>query len=160
VAQMWRKQPFYTHSHEFLSGKKAEAEYWSEWKQRMNERKEFDYLGEKAIDVSCILKPGVYKLIYDDEIVFIGRAKCMLSVIASHRAMAVGQRMPEWFPIKGIRFNDFAVWPMSFDKTLAVMNELIAIHKPKHNIHSKPALPINLLNRGTEGAAPRITRRI
>ena len=158
MTRMWRKIPYRVHAHEFLSNKEAEAEYWFEWKQRMDGRKEIDCLGETAINVGCILKPGVYKLIYDNEVVFIGRAKCMLPVIASHRAMAAGQRMPEWFPIKGIRFNDFAIWPMSFDKTLAVMNELIAIHKPKHNIHAKPTLPFNVPE--VDRPAPRITRRI
>jgi hypothetical protein len=109
--------------------------------------------GEPPQGIGGILKPGVYLLALREKIVFVGRSKCMLAAIAGHRSVAIGPRMPEWFPLKGILFDDAFIYPMSFDQTLPLMNALIEFHKPAHNAHDKPAtvLPIK--------PPPQITRR-
>lgn len=157
MTELWRKKPAHSRTDELLLGKEAEAEYWSEWKQQMQAREVATIIDKPGMSIADSLKPGVYMLIYHNSVVFVGRAKCMLSVIATHRSMVSDKRVPEWSVIKGIHFDDVIVYPMPFGNTLATMNQLIEIYKPKHNIYAGPILQVPT---PTEGAAPRITRRI
>lgn len=112
---------------------------------------------DQAVEIGAILKPGVYILRREDEIVFIGASKCMLHSIHAHRNAAIGPRLPEWFPIKGIRFDDIAIFPMSYDRAIPYAQALIDLHKPVHNIHSGPE-PINPFI--PPNPLPPITRRV
>lgn len=104
--------------------------------------------------IGGILKPGVYLLSFREKIVFVGRSRCLLAAIAGHRSIAVGPRMPEWFPIKGIHFDDVYIYPTSWNHTLDLMDSLIEFHKPPHNVHNKPVTPFP-----TKSILPVITRR-
>ena len=106
--------------------------------------------------IGGILKPGVYLLSFREKIIFVGRSRCILSAIAGHRSLAVGPRMPEWFPIKGIHFDDVYIYPMAFERTLPIMEALIEFHKPPHNIYNKPVTPFPPPKRTD---LPPITRR-
>ena len=114
------------------------------------------------IRIGDLLKPGVYSLSWRGKIVFVGKSKCLLATLAAHRAANSGPRLPEWFPIKRMQFDDMAMIPCSMDRALLLLPALIEMHRPVHNIHNKPvtSLPTFQVPAGTEGAAPRITRRI
>lgn len=104
--------------------------------------------------IGDVLKPGVYLLAFREKIVFVGRSRCLLDAITGHRSVAVGPRMPEWFPIKGIHFDDVYIYPTSWDRTLSLMDALIEFHKPPHNVYSKPAAQFP-----STSTLPPITRR-
>ncbi len=114
------------------------------------------------VNISDLLKPGVYSLLWRGKIVFIGKTKCLLVALAAHRAVVSGPRLPEWFPTKRVQFDGMQMIPCASDRAALLLPALIAMHQPTHNIHSKPTLPMPAfqVSRATEGAAPRITRRI
>ena len=117
---------------------------------------------ENPVSIGDILKPGVYLLLRYGKVVFIGKAKCLLATIAAHRAACSGPRLPEWFPIQRVQFDDIQMIPCASDRAAKLLPALIAMHQPTHNIHSKPTLPqptFQIPERDREGA-PRITRRI
>ena len=114
------------------------------------------------VNISDLLKPGVYSLLWRGKIVFIGKAKCLLVALAAHRAVCSGPRLPEWFPTKRVQFDGMQVIPCASDRAALLLPALIAMHQPTHNIHSKPTLPQPTFQipERDRGAAPRITRRI
>jgi len=115
---------------------------------------------ENPVNIGGVLKPGAYLLRRYGKVVFVGKAKCLLATLAAHRAACSGPRLPEWFPIKRIQFDDVEIIPCAMDRASLLLPALIELHRPIHNLHSKPApLPIQLPI-PDRGAAPRITRRI
>ena len=156
-------QPHGTAGHQYLEGQDWSAEAWPEWKQRMHVKTPVNSPCEQPISGSAaLLRSGIYMLIRYDRVVFIGRSKCLLATIAAHRAACSGPRLPEWFPIKRIQFDDFQYIPCAMDRANLLLPALIELHQPSHNIYNKPTLPMPTfqLPRAAEGAAPRITRRI
>lgn len=57
-----------------------------------------------------LLGPGVYTLLRSGRPVFIGRARCLLTVLAAHRNH-VGEPVPSWHPCPGVVFDDFTFSP-------------------------------------------------
>lgn len=109
----------------------------------------------EQIDVSSILKPGVYLLSRDGRVVFIGRARCMFMTIYTHRIAE--SKLPAWFPIRRVVFDKVEVIPVSYDQTLALATALAKFHKCTHNLNAQltPApFPVNNVS-----TLPTITRR-
>lgn len=109
----------------------------------------------EQVDVSDALGPGVYLLSRGDRVVFIGRAKCLLTAIYTHRSAEPG--LPKWFPIRRLVFDKVEVIRMSYDQTLVVAEALAKHHKCLHNLNAQltPApFPIN-----KPSTLPPITRR-
>ena len=116
---------------------------------------------ENPVDID-VLKPGVYLLWYRGKVTFVGKAKCLLVTLAAHRAANSGPRLPEWFPIKRIQFDRVQIIPCATDRAALLLPALIELHKPQHNLHSKPIttfLPAFQVPEADRDA-PRITRRI
>lgn len=89
---------------------------------------------EGFIDVSQILRSGVYALAHKGQVVYIGKSKTMLVRIYSHRS-AWGQRAksPSWLPVKGILFDEVFIRPCSLEVIDQLEYEMINLYKPKHN---------------------------
>lgn len=88
----------------------------------------------EQIDVSSILRPGVYLLSRGDRVVFIGRARCMFLAIYTHRVAE--HKLPAWFPIRKVVFDKVEVIPISYDQTLALAEALAKHHKCTHNLNA------------------------
>ena len=89
------------------------------------------------VDMSDLLKPGVYLLSFHSRVVYVGRAKRLLPTIAMHWTVSHGPALPDWFPTKRVTFDDITVYPMSYDLTLPLAQALIEFHRPSANL--KPA---------------------
>lgn len=88
------------------------------------------------LDVSGVLKPGVYMLCLHGRAQYVGKAKCLLVAIAAHRSAMYSPRLPEWFPIHRIPFDSVFITPCASDRQRAVMDDLISYHQPRHNKES------------------------
>jgi excinuclease UvrABC nuclease subunit len=120
-----------------------------------------DWVLENPVSIGDILKPGVYQLLHYGKIVFIGKSKCLLVTLAAHRAANTGPRLPEWFPIKRIQFDDVQIIACATDRAALLLPALIALYKPRHNIHNKPVTPLPTFPvPEVDRPAARITRRI
>ncbi len=91
-----------------------------------------------------LLKSGVYVLYRAQQPIFVGAAQCLLSAVAQHRSANGTRRLPEWFPIKSIRFDHFEIFPMPYSSTAPAVAALISSLRPIHNIHSAPVIPLPL----------------
>ena len=105
---------------------------------------------EGFIDCSQMMRGGVYLLKHRGEVVYIGKAKCFLSRIYSHRSMwskaRKGEKVPSWLGdmCKGIIFDQIHLRPCAPEIADRLERELIALHKPKHNIqHVRDIAPIS-----------------
>lgn len=158
----FRRGPLYKPAHDVLGAGEVEVETLSEWTEQMAAKKPVNSPCEQPISIGGILKPGVYLLLRYSKVVFIGKSKCLLATIAAHRAACSGPRLPEWFPIHRVQFDDVQIIPCALDRAGLLLPALIDMHQPTHNIHPKHELsrPTFQVPKGTEGAAPRITRRI
>lgn len=91
------------------------------------------------VDISAALRSGVYLLKYRGAVVYVGKAKVMLTRVYSHRRAWADKRqkardLPEWFPIKGILFDEVQILPVPIERLDEVERALIARLQPKHNV--------------------------
>lgn len=95
---------------------------------------------EGFADHTLILGSGVYALTERSRVVYIGKAKCVLSRVARHRELqnraAKGQKIPAWLPpsAKGMRFDGVHVFPCRVDQMGELEAKLIETYRPQHNI--------------------------
>lgn len=113
-----------------------------------------------SIDTTDILKPGIYILSLNHRVVYVGRAKCMLAAVADHRSAVGAPRLPEWFPVKAVRFDSIAIIPMPYERTFPLAQALIEFHQPSHNIYSRPVEQIQSPPPPATKPATTINRRI
>lgn len=103
---------------------------------------------EGFVDVSQILKSGVYALLKNGVVIYVGQSKGMLNRIYTHKSMW-GQKargkVPDWMPTKGILFDEVWVRPCSLDVIDELEREMIDIYKPKFNIKLKQSGHIKAL---------------
>jgi len=90
-----------------------------------------------AVDVSAMLRQGVYLLARDGVIVYVGQSKCPLARVAAHRSLA-RRRVPSWLPIRGVVFDSVSVIPCHPDRIDALERGLIEFHKPVYNKAHNP----------------------
>lgn len=89
---------------------------------------------EGFIDISEVLRVGIYILSYRGEIVFIGKSSgAMLVKIAGHRS-AKNKDLPPWFPIRGIRFDKVYIRAAHPDRIDCELAGLIVKHNPRYNL--------------------------
>ena len=92
---------------------------------------------EGFIEVSQILRSGVYALVHRGVVVYIGKSKGMLTRIYTHRSMW-GKAKPSWLSVRGILFDEVFVRPCTLDVIDELEREMIAIYRPKFNTKLKP----------------------
>jgi len=102
-------------------------------------------------DATALIQPGIYVLLRQGKVVFVGKSdRSMLAKIASHRSL-LRKKVPDWFPVKGIPFDQVLIKTVHPDRIEAEYLELILEHNPHYNLPS-PAF--------TQPVIGRIPRRI
>ena len=84
------------------------------------------------IDISSILRPGVFLLWRQDRCVYVGKSKCLLAGIALHRTINRAN-LPSWLPIHRITFDRVEILPCDVHRAIAIQKALITLHSPYHN---------------------------
>ena len=92
---------------------------------------------EGAIDISAVLRSGVYLLSREGRVVYVGQSKCPLARIAAHRSLA-RKRVPWWLPIRGVIFDKAEVIPCHPDRIDALERGLIELYRPPNNRQHNP----------------------
>ncbi len=96
-------------------------------------------------DVSVVLKPGIYALLREGIVVYIGQSKKPLSRIEAHRSLwgrTQRHKAPGWLPIKAILFDEAHVLPCRVEDLDIVERAMIDLYKPKYNIKLKSPHPV------------------
>lgn len=97
------------------------------------------------VDMSQMLRSGVYALGYRGSVVYVGQSKCMLVRVYSHRnARSKKGRLPSFYPIKGIVYDEIHIMPVHVDRLDEVEREMINRYKPKYNTQIKNRLPVDV----------------
>ena len=99
---------------------------------------------EGFVDASLALKGGVYALVYRGEVVYIGKAKRMLTRVYSHLHIWASKRqgrVPSWLPIDGIYFDEVFLRPCHPDDIDRLEREMIELYKPRLNKRLKTPGP-------------------
>lgn len=121
---------------------------------------------EGFVDTSVLLKPGIYALLREGVVVYIGQSKKPLSRIEAHRSLwGRTQRQgktPGWLPIKAILFDEVHVLPCPVEKLDELEKALIDLYKPKFNIKLKSPHPVLISQLFSVPSAPtqRFERRM
>lgn len=99
---------------------------------------------EGFMEISEALKCGVYVLVSRGAVVYVGKSKCMLVRIYSHRnAKSKRGTLPSWFPVKGIAFDEIHICPCHPDLIDKLEYDMINRYKPRFNDRLKNSLPIS-----------------
>lgn len=94
-------------------------------------------MGDGFVDVTEILRCGVYVLRNRGTVVYVGQSKAMLTRVYTHRNLA-RKKAPPWLKTAGVVFDEVLVMAVHPDRLDAVERELIARYQPKHNQAHKP----------------------
>lgn len=107
-------------------------------------------------EVSEVLRCGVYALAREGVVVYVGKAKRMLSRIEAHRSNWGRKAMPAWMPasLRGVLFDQVFIRPCRVEDLDRIEAEMIDRYRPRFNIQLKPprTIPISAeinLNIGT-----------
>ena len=123
------------------------------------------------VDVSLVLRQGVYILLHQGVVVYVGKAKVMLGRVYSHRVKwGSKSRKPVTgsIPAKGMLFDQVMIRPCFSTDIDALEAELIARHRPRYNTQLKSSIPPELNGLvarivagrgGIAPASPRLERR-
>lgn len=98
---------------------------------------------EGFVDVSAMLKPGVYALVREGVVVYVGQSKKPLARIDAHRSLAGRKTAPGWLPIRAIHFDEAYVMPCRVEDLDLVERAMIDLYKPKYNVKLKTPHPIH-----------------
>lgn len=112
-------------------------------------------------DVSQILQGGVYALVLRNEVVYIGKAKCMLVRTYTHRNLARSgkarrprSKTADFLPVKGIQYDQLLVCPCHPDRVDELEAAMIDLYKPRLNVllktKGKVTAPLHLNIRGVQ----------
>jgi excinuclease UvrABC nuclease subunit len=123
---------------------------------------------EGFLNLSAVLQPGIYALVYRREVVYVGKSNQMLRRVYEHRnnRMKWLQREPGWTKLKSIPFDDVFVMPVEETRLDEVEREMIAKYRPKYNVllvpkvAQLPPLTINGVIIGAQRPQFHIERRI
>lgn len=97
---------------------------------------------EGFVNVSAVLRSGIYALLYNGVVVYIGKAsKAPLDRIYAHRSLRA-RKAPAWLPIKGMLFDEVHVLPCPPDRLDEVERAMVDLYKPKYNVKLKSPHPV------------------
>lgn len=93
-------------------------------------------------DASGVLRAGVYALVYQGEVIYIGKAKALYSRIYSHKSAWTRarskkrDRIPRFLDsiVKGFLFDQVFIRPCRSDQLDLLEQQMIHRYQPKHNI--------------------------
>lgn len=119
---------------------------------------------EGFINVSVVLRCGVYALVRAGVVVYIGQSKKMLSRIEAHRSNWGRKSVPAWMPVslRGVLFDEVHVLPCRVEDLDHLERALIELYKPKYNIQHKTPAPVEITHLFAKPQPPsvRFERRI
>lgn len=96
------------------------------------------------VDVTVIARPGVYALVSQGVVVYIGQAsKAPMARISAHRSNWGKKRLPAWMPasLRGVLFDEVHVLPCRVEDLDEVEAAMIDLYKPRYNIKLKAPTP-------------------
>ena len=100
---------------------------------------------EGFVDISGMLRCGVYALCAKGVVVYVGKSKAMIARIATHRSNYQSKRKgkqserPEWLSaVKGIFFDEVHVYPCALHELDVVERKMIDLYRPRYNQYLKP----------------------
>lgn len=97
---------------------------------------------EGFVNVSAVLRSGIYALLYNGVVVYIGKAsKAPLDRIYAHRSLRA-RKAPAWLPIKGMLFDEVHVLSCPPDRLDEVERAMVDLYKPKYNVKLKSPHPV------------------
>lgn len=96
---------------------------------------------EGFVDATALLRSGIYALLYNGVVVYIGQSRTPLNRIYAHRSLR-SRKTPAWLPIKGMLFDEVHVLPCPVDRLNQVERALIDLYKPKYNVKLKSPQPV------------------
>ena len=96
-------------------------------------------IGER-VDVSALLGPGCYALCRGETVIYVGKAKVLITRIYAHfNAMARTRRGKKPLPgTKGVLFNAVKVFPCKLVDIDAAERALIGQYRPRYNDRHVP----------------------
>jgi excinuclease UvrABC nuclease subunit len=99
---------------------------------------------EDFIDVTAIIRCGVYALLRDGVVVYVGQGKKMVARVEAHRSNWGRKSTPSWMPVslRGVLFDQVFVMPCCVEDLDRLEAMMIAKYRPKYNIKLKPPTPI------------------
>lgn len=93
---------------------------------------------EAFLDMSKMLESGIYLLSRKGKVVYVGKSKCLLTRIYTHRSFARRHTPAFLQHAKGIVFDACHVLPAPIHKLDALEQELISHYRPIHNTRHNP----------------------
>ena len=99
---------------------------------------------EGFIEVTPILRAGVYALVREGAVVYVGQSKKPLQRISAHKSNWGRKAMPVWMPasLRGVLFDQVFVLPCRVEDLDRIEAAMIDLYKPKFNIKLKAPTPI------------------
>lgn len=100
---------------------------------------------EGFVNTTVMLKPGIYALLREGVVVYVGQSKKPLSRVEAHRSLQrriARNAAPGWLPIKGIVFDEVHVLPCRVEDLDIVERAMIDLYKPKYNVKLKSPHPV------------------
>lgn len=114
------------------------------------------------INVSAILSAGVYALVRDGVVVYVGQSKRMLTRVSAHKSNWGKKNVPAWLPasIRGVLFDEVHVLPCRVEALDELEAIVINLYKPRYNIKIKTPTPVNITPLFPKPLTPKFERRI
>jgi hypothetical protein len=96
------------------------------------------------VDVTAILRCGVYALVRDGVVVYVGQGKKMVARVEAHRSNWGRKSLPAWMPasLRGVLFDEVHVLPCRVEDLDRLERAMIDLYKPKYNVKLKAPTPI------------------
>lgn len=92
---------------------------------------------EGAEDCSAILRAGVYALVKNGTVIYVGKSKSVYQRVYAHRSTAMrarrGKPIPTWLPLKGFVFDRVFVWSCALEELDRLEADKVNLYKPKYN---------------------------
>ena len=115
------------------------------------------------VNVSTVLLPGIYALVRDGVVVYVGQSKRPISRIAAHKSNWGRKSLPAWMPasLRGVLFDEVHILPCRIEDLDRAEAAMIELYKPRYNIRIKTPAPVDitrLLPKPPD--APKFERRI
>jgi excinuclease UvrABC nuclease subunit len=98
---------------------------------------------EGFVEVTPILRAGVYALVRDGRVVYVGKGKRMLPRVEAHRGNWGRKSVPAWMPVsmRGVLFDQVFVMPCRVEDLDRIERAMIDLYKPRYNIALKAPTP-------------------
>lgn len=99
---------------------------------------------EGFIDVTAVVRAGVYALVRDGAVVYVGQGKKMIARVEAHRSNWGRKSVPAWMPVslRGVLFDQVYVLPCRVEDLDRIEAAMIDLYKPKFNIKLKAPTPL------------------